>query len=114
MKNISKTFISKGDFAAFYLAEIWLKNHGFSLGSMQRDDPIGVMYGEYTISKWRHLNDTDRALLHGQLTGDKRNGPVILEIFGSAPEEAVAAALGHTRRGPIAASSQPSRTPLEP
>lgn len=78
---MKKEFTESGDFEAYYAASKWLDENGFSLGSMQRDDPIGIMKGDYCIAKWRNLSAADKRGLHGVLTGDKRNGPVTIEIF---------------------------------
>lgn len=80
-------FNQVGDFKAFDAAVSLLQENGFSVGSMQRDDPIGLMYGDYDISKWRNLNEAERNGLHGQLTGDKRNGPVFVTIFSHSPKQ---------------------------
>jgi len=73
-------FDDVGDFAAMRKAEDWLKANGYSWGSMQRDDPIGVMKGDYDISKWRNLSQKERVALDGLIEGDKRNGPVIVTV----------------------------------
>lgn len=78
---MKKEFAESGDFAAYYAAEKWLLENGYSSGSMQRDDPIGIMKGAYSISKWRNLSTADKKALHGIMTGDKRNGPVMVEIY---------------------------------
>lgn len=72
-----KTFEGNGEsFNAVNAAEAWLKGHGFTLGSMQRDAPIGVARESEYISKWFNLGD-DVKLLDGAILGeDKRNGPV--------------------------------------
>ena len=72
--------MQKGDFAAYYAACDWCKKNGVSYGSMQRDDPIGLMRGDCDISKWRNMTKKEQDSLDGQMTGDKRNGPVIIEI----------------------------------
>ena len=78
-----KTFNVEGDFKSFYAAEAWLRENGYSTGSMQRDSPIGVAKGECCISKWRNLGD-DMKLLDGIIAeGDKRNGEVTVIIFDS-------------------------------
>ena len=81
---MKKEFAESGDFAAYYAATKWLHENGYSSGSMRRDDPIGIMKGNYIISKWRNLSSADKKVLHGVMTGDKRNGPVMVEIFEDA------------------------------
>lgn len=84
---MKQTFTETEDFKAINEAQRMLKDNGFSYGSMQRDEPIGIMYGDYDIAKWRNLSSVDRAQLHGTITGNKRNGPVVVEIFPSSPKQ---------------------------
>jgi len=67
-------------FEAFRKAEQWCRDHRVSWGSMQGPDPIGLLFGEVSISKWRNLSAQDKAELHGKMTGDMRNGPVVIDI----------------------------------
>lgn len=86
-----KVFTGDEAFEAFRTAEEFLANRGFSVGSMQRDDPIGVMYGDCSIAKWRNLSAMERIGLHGVIQGNKRFGPVTVVIFDTAPMEAQSA-----------------------
>ncbi len=82
------TFAQQGAFAAHNAAEKALKEAGFSLGSTQRGEPVGILYGDYCISKWKNMNRREIAALHGKLTGDTRDGPVNVMLYDSAPEVA--------------------------
>lgn len=82
MSNTVVRFEQVGDFAAYHAACKWLDDNGYSHGSMQRDDPIGIMRGDYSIAKWRNLSPKEVSALHGRITGDKRNGPVTVTIYG--------------------------------
>lgn len=73
-------FEQTGDFLAVYAAEEWCKNNGVSYGSMQQDSPRGLLRGDFAIAKWRNLSSIERADLHGRMTGDMRNGPVIITM----------------------------------
>lgn len=77
-------FEGKKDFEAFYKACDFLKSHGFSVGSMQRDDPIGIRYGDWDIAKWRNLSEDDMSKLDGTIKGNKRKGPLTVHISGAA------------------------------
>lgn len=88
MANLVKTFSQKGDFEAMSAAENFLKVAGFSIGSSERGSPRGIMFGDYDISKWRHLSQSEIDDLHGRMTGDGRNGPLTVTIFEFAPQEA--------------------------
>jgi hypothetical protein len=81
---VTETFSDKGDFAALDKAQRWCRERGISYGSMQRDEPIGLMVGDFDIAKWRNLSAKDRRELHGTITGDKRNGPVFVAVLQSA------------------------------
>lgn len=92
--TITRTFTETGDFAAFYAAERMAADLGLSIGSMERDQPIGLMHGDYSIAKWRNLSKSERQELHGVITGPKRMGPVRLSIFANCPEAIRSAARG--------------------
>lgn len=80
MTMIEKTFNQAGDFAAATAAEAWCAENGISVGTMQRHDPRGLLYGDFHIQKWRNLRDFERRALSGQMNGDMRNGPVTVRI----------------------------------
>jgi hypothetical protein len=86
----SKTFTDVGDFAAFDACKRLLKDAGFSIGQMQGPAPIGVMFGECEISKWRNMTPKEQRAMHGTIAGDKRNGPVVL-LINNAPLDAIKA-----------------------
>lgn len=53
-------------FGAFYKAEQYLRERGYSFGSMQRDAAIGVMKETgWHISKFRNLEKEDIAQMDG-------------------------------------------------
>ena len=79
---MKKTFNQTGTFEAIRTAEKWLADNGYSYGSMQGRDPIGILKGDIYIPKWRNIPAYGRKKLDGTITGtDKRNGPVTVEIF---------------------------------
>lgn len=49
-------------------AREWLQANGYSVGSMQRDAPIGFVHGDCFVGKWRNLNKADREQLDGTIT----------------------------------------------
>lgn len=87
----TKTFTDAGEWQAKCAAEKYLTERGFSVGRHQGPAPRGILLGDYAIQKWRNLSPTDRSDLHGEMRGDMRNGPVTVEIYDSAPDEARAA-----------------------
>lgn len=54
-------------FSASRKAEEWLREKGWSYGSMQRDQPRGVYRGDAIIAKWRNLSKADRKNLDGEI-----------------------------------------------
>ena len=83
-------FTQTGTFAACMAAEQWCLDNGYSVGSMQAGSPRGLLQGDWLISKWRNLSSVERKALHGTMTGDMRNGPVLIEIFEPSGLEATA------------------------
>ncbi len=45
-----------------------LKARGYSVGSMQREAPMGIAFGDCYISKWRNLETDDFYALDGRVT----------------------------------------------
>ncbi len=77
-----------GDFVAVRRAEKLLTDHGFSVGTMQKPEPRGILFGDYDIQKWRNLSREDREALHGLMSGN-RDSQVSIEIHDTAPLDAV-------------------------
>lgn len=88
MGSLVKEFTGEDDFAAMRTAESFLTQCGFSFGSTERGWPRCIMFGDYSIAKWRNLTETERRACHGKMSGEMRRGPVRIEIFESAPQEA--------------------------
>ncbi|MET4341996.1 hypothetical protein [Bradyrhizobium sp. RT9a] len=80
-------------FSAINDAEAFLAARGFSYGpGCAASRKSAVMFGRnWTIAKWRNLTPLEQRRSHGALEGDRRDGPIILRIFFSAPVLAVAA-----------------------
>lgn len=76
----SITFTRDGDFAALYAAQNWCDENGISYGSLCGDAPVGLLYGDWAIAKWRNLTPAERAQLDGRMEGDFRHGPVTIRI----------------------------------
>lgn len=93
MTALTFTFSNTGDFAAWHDALSFLRARGFSVGALQSNDPVGILFGpNILVAKWRNLNSSHRAQLHGTITAtDMRAGPVTVEIFANAPAAARAA-----------------------
>ncbi len=65
-----------------------LAETGFSLGTIQRDDPRGIMFGDLVIEKWRNLDKQHRVDLHGIYRRMFRGGPVEINLSRRCPPEA--------------------------
>lgn len=70
-------------------AQSALKRAGFSLGRLQRDEPRGVLFGDYDIAKWRNLSAGQRGQLHGiyQRLFRGLGGPVEIALSRNCPAE---------------------------
>jgi hypothetical protein len=79
-KRIIKQFARLGNFNAMQDAEAWCEQNGISVGTMQGSSPRGLLYGDFAISKWRNLDERNKFDLDGTMTGDMRNGPVVVSI----------------------------------
>lgn len=83
--KFTKSFENTGDDWSGYSAAIkFLEKHGFSYGSMQREDPIGLVKGDVLISKWRNLDKKDIKALDGMIRfkdGSPRNGIAIIDLY---------------------------------
>lgn len=89
MADLVKTFSDQGIWAAKDHAERFLKAAGFSVGINQAHSPRGILFGrDVIIMKWRNLRRHEIEALHGELTGDGREGPITVRIFERAPQEA--------------------------
>ncbi len=91
MSDLVFTFPAEDEFEANNKAEQFLRDAGFSVGRMERQEPRGILFGEYDIQKWRNLRSPEREILHGQMTtptGSPRTGPIEIRIFERAPQEA--------------------------
>ncbi len=81
-KSSILTFENDGeDFSAYRNATRYLNSNGYSFGSMCRDEPIGVMKGNYCIAKWRNLSTNEKNSLDGRMISkDFRYDSVTVEF----------------------------------
>lgn len=80
------TFNQKGTFEACYAAEAWCQENGISWGPMDGPgNPIGLMLGDFHIAKWTNLTRQEQAACHGTMTGNFREGPVVITMKEVAP-----------------------------
>lgn len=81
-------FNQKGTFQALRAAETWCKQNGISVGQSCALGPSGLLFGHYDwIAKWRNLTPAERAQLHGTMSGDFREGPVVISLRPDAVAE---------------------------
>lgn len=79
---MEQKFRVAGTFQSYYAACHFVKDMGYSYGSMCRDMPIGLLKGDYDISKWRNLTVEKIKQLDGVMTSsDFREGEVIVKIY---------------------------------
>jgi hypothetical protein len=76
-------FPANGTFQAFYSSEKHLKELGYCVGSMCRQEPIGFAYGAECVAKWYNLDSRDKAQLDGVILPqpDFREGGAIILFF---------------------------------
>jgi hypothetical protein len=77
-------FDQTGDFAAINAARQWCRQNGVSFGPLDRFDVVGLMVGDYAISKWHNMTEKEKKACDGTITGDFRNGPLTLRISRAA------------------------------
>lgn len=81
-------FKQQGTFKAMYAAEAWCRENGISVGQSCATGPTGLLFGQYDwIAKWRNLNARERNELHGTMSGNMRNGPVVIDLKDDAVRE---------------------------
>jgi hypothetical protein len=78
--QFEKKFEQKGTWAAYDVARQWLKESGYSYGSSSVDGPVGILKGDFCISKWRNMTPKERSQLDGTLSGELREGPVVIRL----------------------------------
>lgn len=78
-------FTNKGLFEAMYAAQAWCGKNGITVGQSCATGPTGLLFGRYDwIAKWRNLSPQEREDLHGTMSGDFREGPVVIELKDEA------------------------------
>ncbi len=82
-KEITFSMEFKGDgtpFSSFNAASKYLTDRGFTIGSMQRDLPVGIALDADYVPKWRGLDRYEKKQLDGAMSGDFREGPVMVYL----------------------------------
>lgn len=76
-------FVPAGTFQSFYNAENYLKEMGYSIGSMEGPYPIGFSDKFDYISKWNNMNGSEHKQLDGIMVaeGGFREGSVLVLFF---------------------------------
>ena len=78
-------FNQAGSFEAMYAAEAWCRENGISVGQSSATGPTGLLFGPYDwIAKWRNLTAGEKRELHGTMSGDMREGPVVFVLKDEA------------------------------
>ena len=77
-----KEFPNTGDdFTGHHAAIQFLTEKGYSFGSMQRKEPIGLVKGTILIAKWHNLDADDKKQLNGVIIfddGGPREGTAVI------------------------------------
>lgn len=87
---ITKRFdhIDGDDFSAYHAAEKWVREQGWSCGSMQRGAPTLIFYGDCDVAKYRNISPDERRSAIGKIEGVDgrfRGGPVTVTVKQIAP-----------------------------
>lgn len=86
MKPFTKTFTGAKTFRAYHDAVAWLRERGYSTGSMCSPRPTAIMKGDFQIAKWKNLTAKERREVDGTIEGEAasrgtfREGPVIVML----------------------------------
>ena len=76
-------FTPSGTFKAYYESEAYLKDLGYCVGSMCRNEPIGFAYKANYVAKWYNLGKDDKASLDGVIVpqNEFREGGTLILFF---------------------------------
>ena len=79
---MKKIFENDGtEFSAYHAACRFVASLGFAIGSMERDQPIGLYREPATISKWTRMTQDEHDALDGFLESpDFRTGTVMVTL----------------------------------
>lgn len=70
------------DFGNYYDACKYLKDSGYSYGSMCGNRPIAIKKGEYDLpQKWKNFTTYGKSQIDGVMVGEFRNGVVNVFLF---------------------------------
>jgi hypothetical protein len=82
--EIEKQFEAEGTWNAMYSALRWVNENGYEEGCTCAMMPMAIMKGKYNLPwKWKNMTAKERNSVHGVVTGDMRDGPVLVRIFKS-------------------------------
>lgn len=83
-----KTFDrTERDFGAVTQAEDYLEAAGYSIGSMQSDNPRALVKGKLRIAKWWNIDREEYHRIDGlMLSDDYRTGSVLVVLFKASDE----------------------------
>jgi hypothetical protein len=76
------------DWSGLKAAEAWLTANGYSYGRMQGPSPIGILKGDFDISKWRNMTPAEKRALHGFIrpeSGMFRDSSAIVTLYQDKP-----------------------------
>lgn len=77
------SFDEKGEWKSLRKAKDWLKENGYSFGSLARTMPVGIKKGDCDIAKWYNLYEKEIAELDGVMlfSNRPRDGKVEILLF---------------------------------
>lgn len=79
------TFSNEGTFEAYWAAVAWARGKGFEESTMSHPLPTALVKGSYEESdlpeKWKNFKPRHAERVDGTITGDFREGPVVVRLF---------------------------------
>lgn len=81
-------FHGAGTFAARDAADRFARAAGFTIGQSCAGQPTCLMFGDYDwVAKWKNLRPAERTGCHAVMSGDQRNGPLMIKLTEACPAE---------------------------
>ena len=76
-------FAPNGTFSAISAAEVYLKELGYTIGSMCSQEPIGFAHGFDYVAKWYNISNPERDQLDGIIVpkDEFREGGALIIFF---------------------------------
>jgi hypothetical protein len=79
---VQHTFDTEGEFKALSAAELYARKQGYSTGSLDGKNPIGIAGPDYIVGKWHTIFSAQLIKLNGVIVSDDfKAGPCTFILF---------------------------------